>query len=320
MHLTFRNCIGGAAGLLVLALLPATALALPVISEVFYDAVGSDDGLSFVELYGTPGTSLAGLFVDNVNGANGAVGPSLALSGTFPASGLFVVADATAAGVSSVAGADLLLDFDFQNGPDSVVLRLGDSVLDALGYGVFAASEVFAGEGAPAVDPAAGASLARRFADVDTGDNAADFISLARAHAGLGAARRRCPSPGAPRCWGPGSPASRSGAAGGRRRRPEPSGDGSNPPSVIRRPGPRRAARHVGVPLRPPDSPGPARRRLPHGNRSVAFRIQGPPADSPCARTCAADDASALRRPRQGPPGGRDSQPPRRECGGPPAA
>ncbi len=179
MHLSFRNCIGGAAGLLVLALLPARALALPVISEVFYDAVGSDDGLSFVELYGQPGTSLAGLFVDNVNGANGAVGPSLALSGTFPASGIFVVADATAAGVSSVAGANLLLDFDFQNGPDSIVLRLGDSVLDAVGYGVFAASEVFAGEGAPAVDPAAGASLARRFADVDTGDNAADFISLA---------------------------------------------------------------------------------------------------------------------------------------------
>ena len=179
MHLTFRNCIGGVAGLLVLALLPATALALPVISEVFYDAVGSDDGLSFVELYGQPGASLAGLFVDNVNGANGAVGPTLALSGTFPASGIFVVADATAAGVSSVAGADLLLDFDFQNGPDSVVLRVGDSVLDAVGYGVFAAAEVFAGEGAPAVDPAAGASLARRFADVDTGDNAADFISLA---------------------------------------------------------------------------------------------------------------------------------------------
>ena len=179
MHLTFRNCIAGAAGLLVLALLPATALALPVISEVFYDAVGSDDGLSFVELYGQPGASLAGLFVDNVNGANGAVGPTLALSGTFPASGIFVIADATAAGLSSVAGANLLLDFDFQNGPDSVVLRLGDSVLDAVGYGVFAASEVFAGEGAPAVDPAAGASLARRFADVDTGDNAADFISLA---------------------------------------------------------------------------------------------------------------------------------------------
>lgn len=161
------------------ALLPDPALALPVISEVFYDAVGSDDGLSFVELYGVPGTSLAGFVVENVNGANGAVGPSLALAGVIPASGIFVVADATAAGVSSVAGANLLLDFDLQNGPDSVVLRQDGNVIDALGYGVFAVGEVFAGEGAPAVDPAAGASLARRFADVDTGDNAADFVSLA---------------------------------------------------------------------------------------------------------------------------------------------
>ena len=179
MHLRIRNCARGAAVLLALALPPGTALALPVLSEVFYDAVGSDDGLSFVELYGAPGTSLAGFFVDNVNGANGAVGPSLALSGTIPESGIFVVADATSAGVSAVAGAQLLLEFDFQNGPDSVVLRFGDVVLDAVGYGVFAAGEVFAGEGAPAVDPAAGASLARRFADVDTGDNAADFVSLA---------------------------------------------------------------------------------------------------------------------------------------------
>jgi hypothetical protein len=151
---------------------------MPVISEFFYDAVGSDDGLSFVELHGAPGTSLTGLVLEGVNGANGAVGPSLALTGLIPADGIFVVADATAGGQSSVSGADLLLDFDFQNGPDSVVLRDGSVVLDALGYGVFAPGEVFAGEGAPAADPAAGASLARRFADVDTGDNAADFVAL----------------------------------------------------------------------------------------------------------------------------------------------
>lgn len=178
MDRMLRSCTCGAAGLLVLALLPVTAQALPVISEFFYDAVGSDDGLSFVELYGTPGSSLAGLALEGVNGSNGAVGPSLALSGVIPADGIFVVADTTSGGPTQVAGADLQLDFDFQNGPDSVVLRNGGSVLDALGYGVFAPGEVNAGEGAPAADPAAGASLARRFADVDTGDNAADFITL----------------------------------------------------------------------------------------------------------------------------------------------
>ena len=64
MDRSLRSCTRGALALLVLALLPATAQALPVISEFFYDAVGSDDGLSFVELYGTPGTSLAGLTLE----------------------------------------------------------------------------------------------------------------------------------------------------------------------------------------------------------------------------------------------------------------
>ena len=313
MHLTFRNCTCGAAGLLVLALLPAPAHALPVISEVFYDAVGSDDGLSFVELYGQPGASLDGLVVDNVNGANGAVGPSLALSGTFPASGLFVVADATAAGVSSVAGANLLLDFDFQNGPDSIVLRLGDSVLDAVGYGVFAASEVFAGEGAPAVDPAAGASLARRFADVDTGDNAADFISLAVPTPGS-APLASVPEPGQRRVARGRARQPRGRAQPARdRARSEPSGDGSNPPSVHRRPGPRRAVRHVGAPL-PPGRPEPA---CPTG---ITLR-SGFQARRPILRAhgLVRRRRSRLGRPRQGSPGGRDSQPPRRECGGPPA-
>jgi hypothetical protein len=58
-----------------------------------------------------------------------------------------------------------------------VRLLAGTTVLDALGYGVFAAGEVFAGEGLPAADPPAGSSLARLFADVDTDDNAADFVA-----------------------------------------------------------------------------------------------------------------------------------------------
>lgn len=178
MDCILRSCTRGAAGLLVLALIPTAAHALPVISELFYDAVGSDDGFSFFELYGVPGTSLAGLTLEGVNGANGAVGPSLALTGVMPADGIFLVADVTSGGETFVAGADLLLDFDFQNGPDSVVLRAGSVVLDALGYGVFLPGEVLAGEGAPAADPAAGASLARRFADVDTDDNASDFVVL----------------------------------------------------------------------------------------------------------------------------------------------
>jgi hypothetical protein len=159
-------------------LVPASARALPVISEVFYDAAGSDNGKSFVELYGAPGTSLDGLVLEGVNGSNGAVGPVLTLSGVIPGDAFFVVADDRGDGASDVGGADLVLNFDFQNGPDSVVLRSSDAVLDALGYGAFAADEIFAGEGAPAPDAPAGASLARAFANIDTDDNAADFVVL----------------------------------------------------------------------------------------------------------------------------------------------
>jgi hypothetical protein len=92
------------------------AAALPLISEVFYDAVGSDDGQSFVELYGTPGTDLSGLTIEGINGTGGAVTHSIALSGLIPADGLFVLADTFSGGGTAVANADLLASFDFQNG------------------------------------------------------------------------------------------------------------------------------------------------------------------------------------------------------------
>jgi hypothetical protein len=167
-------------------LAPAPAAALPLISEVLYDAAGSDDGSVFVELYGAPGASLDGLTLEGVNGAGGAVTIAIALSGTIPADGFFVLADVTGGGVSFVPEADLLANFDLQNGPDSVVLRSDTSVIDALGYGAFDPGDVFAGEGTPAADPAAGSSLARHFADLDTGDNAADFGVLADPTPGTG--------------------------------------------------------------------------------------------------------------------------------------
>ncbi|MDJ0848084.1 MAG: PEP-CTERM sorting domain-containing protein [Myxococcota bacterium] len=162
--------------LLGVGLVPSTSGALPLVSEVLYDATGSDNGLSFLEIYGSPGTSLDGLVVEGVNGSNGAVGPVLVLSGAIASDGFFVVADDRGDGLSDVPGADLVLNFDFQNGPDSVVLRSADAVLDAVGYGSFDPDEVFAGEGSAAPDAPADRSLARRFANVDSDDNAADFV------------------------------------------------------------------------------------------------------------------------------------------------
>jgi hypothetical protein len=164
---------------LYFVLIAPVAGAATLISEVLYDAVGSDNGLSFVELYGAPGSPLGGLFLEGINGANGSAGPTISLSGFIPLDGIFVVADDIGDGSTHVLGADLIINFDFQNGPDSIVLRSADTLLDAVGYGVFDIGEVFAGEGAAAVDVPAGSSLARYFANVDSNDNSADFEVLA---------------------------------------------------------------------------------------------------------------------------------------------
>jgi hypothetical protein len=154
----------------------AAAEALPILSEIYYDAPGLDDGQTFIELAGLPGFSLDGFVLEGVNGANGAIGPRIWLSGSIGANGLFVLADRFADGSTKVLGANLVANFEFQNGPDSIVLRHGSEIIDAIGYGEFALAEIFAGEGMPAPDVSAGLSLARVFADVDSDDNASDFV------------------------------------------------------------------------------------------------------------------------------------------------
>ena len=157
----------------------ASAQALPLLSEVFYDDVGSDDASIFVEISAESGFDLEGWSLQGVNGNGGGLGPVLALEGRVPEDGLFVVADVTGSGFSRFAAeADLLLNFDLQNGPDSIVLLQGERIVDALGYGVFGPDDTFAGEGRTALDPPAGWSLARVYADLDSDDNASDFVAL----------------------------------------------------------------------------------------------------------------------------------------------
>ncbi len=172
-----QHCAGAVA--LLVASSASSGTADPLISELFYDAVGSDDGHSFVELAGEPGASVDGLVLEGINGAGGGVTATIELAGAIADDGLFVVADLDADGATSVPDADLFSNFDFQNGPDSVLLRTAEEILDAVGYGDFGASDVFAGEGAPAPDAPPGSSLARWFADRDSDDNAADFVVLA---------------------------------------------------------------------------------------------------------------------------------------------
>jgi len=156
----------------------ATAHAGTVISEVLYDAAGTDNGNVFVELFGAPGTLLDGLLLEGVNGTDGSTYLSVLLTGVIPADGIFVIGDDSGDGTSLVGQADLVADVDFQNGPDSVVLRgSGGGVLDALGYGDFSMAS-FAGEGGPAPDVAAGQSLARFNPLLDSDNNLADFLVL----------------------------------------------------------------------------------------------------------------------------------------------
>ena len=71
-----RGAVPTWAASIALLLAAGPASALPLLSEVFYDATGSDNGQSFVEIYGDPGTLLDGFSIEGVNGSNGAVATS----------------------------------------------------------------------------------------------------------------------------------------------------------------------------------------------------------------------------------------------------
>jgi hypothetical protein len=168
--------------------------AAPVISELFYDAAGSDAGFVFVELFGAPGESLQGLVVEGINGSDGKVYSSTGLSGEIPEDGVFVIGD-DSSGSTFVASADLIADVDYQNGPDSVILRNGVTILDAVAYGDFGAGDVFSGEGGAAPDAATGGSIARFNPFVDSNDNSVDFIVLDTPTPGVAAVVSAVPLP-----------------------------------------------------------------------------------------------------------------------------
>lgn len=157
-----------------------------VINELYYDAVGSDtDGVIFIELYGTVGLSLGGYALHFVNGDDGKVYDSITLpqGARLGDDGFYLIADARTGlpTLSQVVGADLIDNFDPQNGPDAVQL-VDDSgdLVDALGYGegiaAMAANGLESFLGHPAMDVVNGHSLERKVLGVDTRDNASDFV------------------------------------------------------------------------------------------------------------------------------------------------
>lgn len=144
------------------------------IAEVLYQSEGPDDDV-FIEIGGPPGTALTGFALVAVNGADGAESGRYALSGSLDGAGRWVVAH-PAAEPAIADWADAKSTFcDLQNGPDNLMLVWGEATVDALGYGEFAAADVFRGEGMAAPGAGAGVSLARIGLLQDSDDNVVDF-------------------------------------------------------------------------------------------------------------------------------------------------
>ncbi len=172
----------------LLALFAVAANAQVVINEIYYDSPSTDIHV-FTELKGTPGTDLTGYMLVGVNGNPTNPGPydSVALVGTIPASGYFVVAqDTGVANYNQIAG----IHCDWQNAGsatstpgDNLLLKLNGNIVDAVGYGNFSGADSAAdwmGEptnnrahSAPDCNP--GLSISRLPDGQDTNDNQADF-------------------------------------------------------------------------------------------------------------------------------------------------
>lgn len=165
---------------------PVAAPKRVVLNEIYYDAVGSDiDGLLFIELYGTPEMGIDRYQIHFVNGEDGKIYDSITLpeGAKVGSDGFYLVADSrTGNAVSSqVAGADLIDNFDPQNGPDGVQLvDPTGRLVDAVGYGEgvapLAENGLPAFEGSSAPDVINGRSLERREPGLDTDHNLADFV------------------------------------------------------------------------------------------------------------------------------------------------
>jgi hypothetical protein len=184
---------GAAESCTAMACAPSPPPGVVVINEVRYDPPGVDAGLAFIELYGPGGLPLAGFRLVGLNGANGSEYSTLALTGNLPADGHFVVAHPDAEPALAAVADQRAAAADLQNAPDSVQLRWGDQVVDALAYGAFGAGERAFGEGAPAAATMEAESLSRDARHTDTDDNEADFTAGAPSPGAAAPCADACP-------------------------------------------------------------------------------------------------------------------------------
>jgi len=155
-----------------------------LINEIYYDVPGSDtNGEVFIELRGEVGGCLKGYHLALINGGDGKTYKSIAIDedGCIVDDGLYLIADTDSNGSSQIENADLLVNFDPQNGPDAIQLIDPDGQLvDVIGYGDLTISTAGNGlptfEGSPTPKSGSGKSLSRLEDGIDTDNNIVDFI------------------------------------------------------------------------------------------------------------------------------------------------
>jgi len=165
--------------LISLLLIIPTCSASVLISEVFYDAVGSDDSKEFVELYNptSQDINITGWEIEMGNGYDGSWDNQATILGIISAYSFFLI------GEKNVSGADIETNLELQNGPDAVRIK-DDSgaVIDTVGYGDLGYPELY--EGTPMIDVSEGHSIERKPGYLnpsggngqDTNNNSADFL------------------------------------------------------------------------------------------------------------------------------------------------
>lgn len=163
---------GGLAWLMVLVGACAP-VARPILAEIFYDPLGDDTGLEFVELFNPSPAALplAGARLEAGDGAGpGRWTPrwTAAAADSIPAHGRFVIG-----GAGVMPAPQAIASLDLQNGPDAVRIVWPDGAAEVVGYGALGDSAYYCGS--PAPDVPSGQSLARVPDDADLGGNGLDF-------------------------------------------------------------------------------------------------------------------------------------------------
>ncbi|MFH0977893.1 MAG: lamin tail domain-containing protein [Candidatus Woesearchaeota archaeon] len=143
-----------------------------IISEVFYNPVGTDSGKEFVVFYNptSSAVNLEDYVFETGNGAN-ANDWTIEWTGTshdvLQPSGYLLIGESDV-----LPTPDFVTDLDLQNGPDACRLRKSNAIIDVVGWGALQFPEYY--ESSPAALVREGFSLSR-VDNADTGNNDVDF-------------------------------------------------------------------------------------------------------------------------------------------------